>query len=148
MRNSYYGLDSGLYNTNSTTTTTLVSSGAEVWLIIASILALVGGILTYFLFVKSKNEPKNNFAKWLKKFLDFKIMWIEGILKIIYYVATIFIILSSFAFLGSGADGVLAFFITLILGPIFIRIIYEAAMMFVMIWRNTKDIADNTTEKK
>jgi cellulose synthase/poly-beta-1,6-N-acetylglucosamine synthase-like glycosyltransferase len=136
------------YNYNYTYDTSSLSSGAEAWVGIAAILAIVGGILTYFLFVKSKNEPKNNFAKWLKKFLDFKIIWIEGILKVIYYVATIFIILFSFAFLGNGANGVLAFFLTLILGPIFIRLIYEATMMLVMIWRNTKDIADNTAKNK
>ncbi len=146
MYNSYnYGLDSSLYNTNSTTVT--ISSGAEVWVIIASILALVGGILTYFLFVKSKTEPKNKFLKWLKDFLAFKTMWLEPILKCFYYIATIFVILFSFAFLGQGGSGVLSFFVTLILGPIVVRLIYETAMMFIMIWRNTENISENTKKK-
>lgn len=146
MYNSYnYGLDSSLYNTNSTTIA--VSSGAEVWVIIASILALVGGILTYFLFVKSKTEPKNKFLKWLKDFLAFKTMWLEPILKCFYYIATIFVILFSFAFLGQGGSGILSFFVTLILGPIVVRLIYETAMMFIMIWRNTENISENTKKK-
>ncbi len=146
MYNSYnYGLDSSLYNTNSTTVT--ISSGAEVWVIIASILALVGGILTYFLFVKGKTEPKNKFLKWLKDFLAFKTMWLEPILKCFYYIATIFVILFSFAFLGQGGSGVLSFFVTLILGPIVVRLIYETAMMFIMIWRNTENISENTKKK-
>ncbi|MBQ3320764.1 hypothetical protein IJH72_01835 [Candidatus Saccharibacteria bacterium] len=124
-----------------------MAEGAGIWAIIALILAIVGGILVYFLFANSKNEPKGKFAKWLKDFLNFKIMWIEGILKVVYYFATIFIILFSFTFLAMGGTGVLMFFFTLILGPVLIRIFYEATMMFIMIWRNTKDIAANTEKK-
>ena len=125
-----------------------VPEGFAVWAGIATILAIVGGILVYFLFVKSKNEPKGKFAKWLKDFLSFKIMWLEPILKCVYYIATILVILVSFGFLGYGGSGVLMFFITLILGPIVVRLGYEFAMMFIMIWRNTKDIADSTKKKK
>ncbi|MCR5699944.1 MAG: hypothetical protein K6G49_00725 [Candidatus Saccharibacteria bacterium] len=126
--------------------------GFGVWALIAIILAIVGGILVYFLFVKSKTEPKGKFAKWLKDFLSFKIMWLEPILKVVYYIATIFVILYSFSFLGMvglmGGVAIIMFFATLILGPIFVRIMYEATMMFIMIWRNTRDIAENTTKKK
>ena len=116
--------------------------GVGIWGIIALILAIVGGILVYFLFVKSKTEPKGKFLIWLKKFLSFKIMWIEPILKIVYYIATIFTILLSFSFLGAGGAGFLAFIVCLIAGPIIIRIAYEATMMFIMIWRNTEDISE------
>ncbi len=116
--------------------------GAGIWMIIAGILAIIGGILLYFLFVKAKTEPKGKFLKWLKDFLSFKIMWIEPILKVIYYIATIFVILFSFSFLALGGVGVLSFFICLILGPIGVRLAYEMTMMFIMIWRNTRDIAE------
>ena len=125
-----------------------VPEGFYIWAAIAGILAVVGGILTYFLFVRSKNEPKGKFAKWLKDFLSFKIMWIEPILKCVYYIATIATILISFGFLGYGGAGVLMFFMCLIFGPIVIRLMYEATMMFIMIWRNTRDIAENTSKKK
>lgn len=122
--------------------------GFYIWAGIAAILAIVGGILTYFLFVRSKKDPKGKFTKWLKNFLSFKIMWLEPILKTVYYIATIATILISFGFLGYGGTGVLMFFCTLIFGPIVIRIMYEATMMFIMIWRNTRDIAENTSKKK
>lgn len=126
-------------------------AGAGIWLIIAAILSIVGGVLVYFLFVKSNTAPKGKFCKWLKDFLSFKTMWIEIILKIFYYIATIFIALYSFVFLGAfntmGGAALLMFFLTLIVGPIIIRLIYEASIMFVMIWRNTKDIAENTKKK-
>ena len=89
-----------LFVTSSPTLTTAKASaglaGAEIWGIIAAILAIVGGILVYFLFVNTKAEPKGKFAKWLKNFLAFKTMWIESILKVLYYMATIFMILISF----------------------------------------------------
>ena len=115
---------------------------AGVWILIAGILAIIGGILVYFLFVRSKTEPKGKFAKWLKDFLSFRIMWLEPILKVLYYIATIFVILFSFSFLALGGAGVLMFFFCLILGPVFVRITYEFTMMFIMIWRNTRDIAE------
>ena len=122
-------------------------AGAGIWTIIAAILAIVGGILVYFLFVKAKTEPKGKFGKWLKDFLAFKIMWIEPILKVFYYIATIFVILFSFTFLAMGGVGVLSFFMCLILGPIAVRLAYEMTMMFIMIWRNTRDIAEKVTKK-
>ncbi|MDO4399304.1 MAG: hypothetical protein Q4C24_03380 [Candidatus Saccharibacteria bacterium] len=126
---------------------TSAATGASIWGIIALVLAIVGGILVYFLFVKAKTEPKGKFAKWLKDFLSFKIMWIEPILKVVYYVATIFTVLYSFTFLALGGYGFLMFLMCLVLGPIIIRIVYEATMMFIMIWRNTRDIAENTKKK-
>ena len=122
--------------------------GAGIWMIIAAILAIIGGILLYFLFVRTKNEPKGKFAKWLKDFLSFKIMWMEPILKVVYYIATIFVILFSFSFLSLVGYGVLAFFLCLILGPIGVRLAYEFTMMFIRIWHNTQDIANSVVKKK
>lgn len=121
--------------------------GVGIWMIIAAILAIIGGILVYFLFVKSKTEPKGKFLKWLKDFLAFKVMWIEPILKVVYYIATIYTILFSFSFLALGGMGVLYFFMCLILGPICVRLLYEMTMMFIMIWHNTRDIAEQTKKK-
>ena len=127
------------------------AAGAGMWIIIAAILSIIGGILVYFLFVKSKNNPKGKFAKWLKDFLSFKVMWLEPILKVVYYIATIFIVLYSFTFFSMiniiGGLAFLFFILTLVFGPILIRIAYEMTMMFVMIWHNTQEIADNTSKK-
>lgn len=113
-------------------------AGIGIWAIIALILAIVGGILAYFLFVKSKSEPKGKFLKWLKDFLAFKTMWLEPILKVVYYIETIFVVLISFAFI---SQSFVLFLSILVLGPIVIRLVYELTMMFIMIWRNTQDIS-------
>lgn len=122
------------------------SAGADagIWGIIALVLAIIGGILVYFLFVKAKTEPKNKFLKWLKDFLAFKTMWIEAILKVLYYILTIYCVLVSFALI---SVSFISFLAVLVLGPILIRVLYEFTMMVIMIWRNTTDIAKNTTNK-
>lgn len=129
-------------------TDTSAALDAGIWAGVALILAIIGGVLVYFLFIRNKTTPKGKFAKWLKDFLNFKIMWLEPILKIVYYIATIFTILFSFAFISQGGTGLIAFLLTITLGPVLIRIVYESAVMFVMIWRNTRDIAENTSKKK
>ena len=144
MNTSYYDLLTA-YDTTSLGASPSVS--LDVWSIIALIIAFIGAILTYFLFVNQKTEVKGKFAKWLKDFLSFKIMWLEPIMKMAYYFATIATVLLSFSFLQYGGNGVLMFFLMLIGGPILVRVIYEACIMFIMIWRNTKDIADNTKKK-
>ena len=137
------------YNSWLTTSTASSSSlgaveGAGIWGIVSIILAIIGGILVYFLFVNAKQEPKNKFLKWLKDFLAFKTMWIEMLMKVFYYISTIFCVLFSFALISTSF---VAFLVMLIVVPIFIRLGYEAAVMFIMIWRNTRDIAENTKKK-
>lgn len=146
----YYNYDLTTPTSSTMSTYDLVAafgSFGGVWTIIAAVLAIIGGILLYYLFVKAKDNPKGKFLKWLKDFLSFKIMWIEPILKMIYYIGTIFVMLYSFSFLQLGGNGVILWLLTLILGPIFIRLVYELSMMFIMIWRNTQDIASNTKKK-
>ena len=118
---------------------------AAMWTVIALILAIIGGVLVYFLFVRGKDLKLSSGLQKLRDLLDFKMMLIEPILKILYLVITIFIILISFNFI---TTNFLAFLLTLILGPVIVRIIYEASLMLVMIWKNTKLIADNTMKEK
>ena len=117
-----------------------------IWMAVAGIAALIGGILVYFLFVRPNTVPKNNCLKWLKDFLSFKIMWIEPVLKMVYYMASIFMVVFSFSFLSYGGMGVLMWLGSLIFGLVAIRLGYELTMMFIMIWRNTRDIAESKTK--
>ena len=128
----------GLYNYS--TASSVPDMG--VWGIVALVLAIVGGILLYFMFVRPTAEPKNKFLKWFKEFLAFKVLWIEAILKITYYIATIFCVLVSFSMIGVDFG---AFLMLLIGAPILLRLMYEAMLVMLMIWRNTKEIAKNTS---
>ncbi len=133
------------YDYNSITSTVNTLEGVAVWTIVSLILAIIGGILVYFLFIKGKNLKLTPFLKNLRDLLDFKVMVLETILKILYLIITIFVILVSFSFI---AVNFLTFLLVLIFGPIIVRVIYEASMMLIMIWKNTKIIADNTTPKE
>ena len=133
------------YDYNSITSAANTLEGVAVWTIVSLILAIIGGVLVYFLFIKNKHLKLTPFLKNLRDLLDFKVMILETILKILYLIITIFVILVSFSFI---AVNFLTFLLVLIFGPIIVRIIYEASMMLIMIWKNTKIIADNTTPKE
>ena len=131
-----YGLDSA-YDAGKAASN---FAGAGIWLIIAAILAVIGGIVVYYVFVKPKKSYDNKFLAWLKSFLGFKKMIIEGILKVFYLIGTLFCTLGSFAFFALGGLGVLMWLLTITLGNVLIRVLYESALLKIMIWRNTQDI--------
>ncbi len=125
----YYDMiDSGFGISNSSTT----------WMIVAFILAIVGGILTYFLFLKKDNENKfTGFVNYLYEFLSFKKMWLETILKVSYLILTIYITLMSFELIGKSF---IAFLLTLVFGNIILRVVYELSLILLTICRNTTEI--------
>lgn len=107
--------------------------------VILFLIALVGGICAYLMFVKSDEEPKDPRLLKLKEFLSFKKMIIEGLLKATYIVFALFVTLYSFLIMVDTS------FITglmlLILLNILLRIGYEASLIVLLIWRNTSDIS-------
>lgn len=118
----------------------------SIWLIIAAVLAIVGGILIYFLFLSKKNEGKfTGFLGWVYDFLSFKKMFLETLLKITYLIVALYITLSSFALIGTSFLGFLA---TLILGNLAIRVAYEFSLILLVICRNTTDISKKLTVNK
>lgn len=106
------------------------------WMIVAAVLALVGGIVGYALFVAKKNEY-NGFLGWFHEFLNFKSFFVEVILKVSYLVLAIYITLSSFGYIRLS---VASFFIVLIFGNIILRIVYEFMLMTITMVRNTTEI--------
>lgn len=110
----------------------------SVWLIISVVLAIVGGLLVYFLFLSKKNEGKfKGFVGWLYDFLSFKKMFMEALLKITYLIVAIYITLSSFAIIGTSFIG---FIVYLVVGNLIARIIYEFSLILLVICRNTTEI--------
>ena len=116
------------------------AQGIVIWTIISVILAIVGGILVYFLFVKNK-EKFSKKLETLREILDFKKMFIEPLMKVLYYICTIYVILGSFSLV---SVSFVSFLLQLILGPIIIRLVYEGILIGIEIWKNTSEIAKNT----
>ena len=115
--------------------------GSLIWIIVSVIIALIGCFVIYFVFVENKKfQTKNKFVAWLVDFLRFDKMLIESILKIAYIFMAILITLGSFALIPANFFSFLGM---LIIGNIVARVIYEAALIKVMIWKNTTEIKKN-----
>lgn len=143
--NNFSDLLSGVQSSLSSTSSAM--QGIYVWTIVATILAIVGSILVYFLFVKSKTNFKGA-AKTLKDYLAGDIIHIESLAKMFYYAGLIYVVLTSINSLimigisGSNAgDCILSFFAQLLLGPIVVRFVFELIMMLIRIWKNTDKMA-------
>ena len=129
-----------MYTSRSYGTSALNSAiGSSVWVIVSLILAIVGGILVYFLFLSRKNEGKfTGFLGWLYDSLSFKKMFLEALLKVTYLIFAIYITLSSFTLIGINFLG---FLLYLVLGNVVVRVVYEFSLILLVICRNTSDIA-------
>ena len=130
---STQGLDSLLGS--STKASGLASAG--VWTLVSLILAIVGAIVIYFLFVQPEKKYDNKFVTWLREFLNFQAMLIEPIMKIAYTFIALFITLSSFSLISTSF---VAFLLMLIVGNLVTRVLYEFTMILISIWKNTKEI--------
>ena len=117
--------------------------GALIWTIISLLAALVGCFLIYFMFVKKDNKLNKKALVWLRDFLRFDKMLIETILKIAYIFGAIFLTLFAFTFFSFGFVGFLLFLLTITLGNIVLRIIYEGSLIIVMLWKNTVEIKNS-----
>lgn len=118
------------------------------FLIASLIIGFLVAIIVYFTFMKRSNAGKlTGFADWLYQFLHFKVLFIEALSKIAYIALSIYFVLFGFylLFQGSGAGLLVA-----IIGPIIIRVLYEFALIQIIICKNTSDINNrlNRNEEK
>ena len=111
-------------------------SGFLVWTIISVVVAIVGGITLYCIFLKG-NKKYTGFVAKLKDFLCFKTLLLEEILKISYLILALFITLYSFGLIGTS---VVSFFLTLVVGNLVLRITYELSILLIKICQNTSEI--------
>lgn len=131
-----------MYNSYGVNPTILDSSpkfvASGIWTIVSVILAIIGGIVLYFTFLSKKNEGKfTGFLGWLYDFLTFKKMMIENVLKILYIIVALFVTLSSFGLI---SISFLAFLLTLVIGNVLTRVIYELLLVKLVICKNTTEI--------
>ncbi len=113
------------------------SSSMGVWSIVSLVLAIIGAILGYFMFVRPEKNYPNKFVNWLRSFLNFNEMLIEPILKVTYMFLAILITLGSFELI---SDSFVGFLLALVLGNLAARVLYESIMVMISIWKNTKEI--------
>ena len=137
---------SDFYTTTPSLTPSVTTNVDSTWMIISAVLAIVGGIVAYVLFVSKKNSGEyTGFVAWLHDFLNFKKYFIEVILKAMYLICAIFITLSSFSLIGTSVAG---FFLYLILGNVIARISYELVLMLITVVNNTTEINNKLSSKE
>ena len=119
---------------------------------VAYTLGMIGALAcTILLFVlvipEKKRDELNGFFKFLHDLFNFKFLVLEKILKFLYVFSTIACIGIGFFLLFSGYYGYyyrqslfLPGLLLMILGPIFMRIIYEFMMMAILLVQNTISI--------
>ena len=111
-------------------------SGTQVWMIVATVLAITGGILVYFLFLNKRNEGKfKGFVAWLYNFLSFKNFNLRFLLTITYSMLALYITLTSFTLI---QFSFWAFLEQLVIGNLVLRIAYEFMLVIYSIYENTR----------
>ena len=110
--------------------------GFAIWTIISIVLAIGGGITLYIIFLRS-NKKFTGFLKLLHEFFNFQTLLLEEIIKISYLVLTIFLTLYSIGLIGINIGLCL---LTLVVGNVALRIVYEIAILLIKICKNTTEI--------
>lgn len=107
-------------------------------LIVALLLALAATICAYiFLLPESKRDRLPGWAKVIADILNFKYLFLDGVLRVTYIFLTAFCILSGlFLLFSKGWPGL----VMMLLMPILVRIIYECSMLVLILVRNVTEI--------
>jgi hypothetical protein len=115
--------------------------------IVTAVLSLVVALILFFGLVIRKKDPESGFAKWWKEFLNFRKIWIAGIMKFVYIFGSLLCIFGGIALMIYGFwEGrepgvmILVGLGVMIVGPILLRLTFEMTMLFVSVWENTADI--------
>ena len=121
--------------------------------IIGLVLAIAGTVLAFIFILPEKNRASlNKFFRVVADVFNFKVLFIEKILKALYIFLTLFCIVCGFFMLFSGertssfwGEGSFQSFalqglLLMILGPIVVRIVYELLMLTIIMVQNVISI--------
>ena len=116
-------------------------SGSLVWTIISLVVAILGGIVLYFLFTSKEFEPKlKGTIKTLSEYLTFEKGIVRPLLKVAYLILMIYVTLSSFALI---KISFVAFLAKLIIGNLMLRIVFELTLIMIELASDVKAIRKN-----
>ncbi len=129
------------------------SSGPDATLVIviSVLVALVAAILIWVMVLPESKRPKlNKFFVWVADIFNFKSLLIEKILKFTYLLGTLFAIVFGFCMLFVVSYGEwmgLYGMLIMLLGPIALRLAYEALMLGVLLVKNVIEINTKLVKK-
>jgi hypothetical protein len=118
--------------------------------VIGAILAIGGTIVSYiFIIPAKKRNGLNKFLRFLHDVFNFKSLLLEQIIRGMYVLTTIFVITTGFFMLfsvqrtlfGSNTTSTAPMgAVMMLVGPFFVRLVYEGIMMFILLVKNTIEI--------
>lgn len=129
--------------------------------LIGAIFAIAGAILvTVFLLPEKKREKVSPALRKIADFCNFKFFWLEYILKFLYVVCTLYCVVAGFFMLFSWETSVSSLFgmgatvshapagiILMLAGPIVVRLVFEASMLFLKLVGNVTQINQKLSSK-
>ena len=124
-------------------------SGLTTGGIIALIIAIIGGLVVYFIFAKKDRHDYSGKLLQLHDFLNFRKFYLESFLKVLYIITTIFIAIMSIVMLfsmGNFGRGLLSFLGTLIIGEVANRLLYEGMLLLLRAVRYLREMRDDVEE--
>jgi len=108
------------------------------------IISIIAAVLVYFIFLNPKNEKKfKGFKNRLYNFLNFRSLFIEGFLKILYMALSVSVTVIGIIMFFYGFSEANFFWESIVLilgGNLVLRIIFESSLVFIMLFKNTNDI--------
>lgn len=121
-------------NLTSLLTTAVSAYTKNGWIIAGTIVGALGALgLFFFLNYFKKNAPKKNLVGDIKNFFTMKDIFAEELAAIVYYYASIKVLISSFQYIS--AD--FWVFLTELIGSLVTyRVVYEFARVIIRIWKN------------
>jgi len=108
------------------------------------VLSLIISLLVFFGIVIRKKDFKSKFVHWLKEFLNFRRMWVVGILKYVYLFAATFLTIGGIVVMFYGGSEpwvmVLVGLGIISLGNLALRLGFEMSMVAIGMWENMRDV--------
>ena len=113
--------------------------------ILSAVLSVVGTVLIFiFILPGDKRAGLPKFGKWIHDFLNFKSLVVEAVLKFLYILSTLFVILDGFFTIFTtnymGQSNALQGLLTMIFGPIAVRLAFELLMLLILLVKNVMAI--------
>lgn len=116
----------------------------EVGLLVVAGVSLIIAIVVFFALTIRKKAPHGKFLRKLKEFLNFRKVWIAGILKFIYLFLALTLTIGCIVMMFFGGANelkmILLCLFMLVFGNVSLRIGFEMTMIFIGLWENTNDI--------
>ena len=116
----------------------------EVGTVVIGCVSLVISLIVFFAFIMRKKSPRGAFLRRVKEFLNFRKVWIAGIIKFVYLFLALSLTIGCIVLMFFGGANelkmILLCLFMLVFGNVSLRIGFEMTMILIGLWENTNDM--------